>query len=123
MNRQNFNLYDLGFCSYFENQIERNEENKNLTVGRIITENHNIFSVLFEQGQLSAKLNGKLNNQIRNLEIEKPVVGDWVLMRKQDNEFALITLILSRFSSLYRNTAGKKTEKQLLAANINYGAF
>ncbi|MBN2041763.1 MAG: ribosome small subunit-dependent GTPase A [Spirochaetes bacterium] len=120
MDRQNFNLLDLGFNNFFEKQINENTAYADLLPGRVSTENHNIYSVLSENGLLSATLTGKLNNQIRLQEIEKPVAGDWVIMQKKDNDSAVIAGILSRFSSLYRNTPGKKTEKQLLVANINF---
>ena len=45
------------------------------------------------------------------------------LMKKADDHSAVIKYILDRFSSLYRNAAGMKTEKQLLTANIDFIAF
>lgn len=49
-----------------------------------------------------------------------PTVGDWVYVQFHDQEaFAVIHDILPRKSLLKRKTAGKKTDYQLIAANID----
>jgi len=52
-------------------------------------------------------------------EIEIPAVGDWVQVDYfNENIFAVINEILPRETILKRKVSGKKTEFQLLAANI-----
>lgn len=48
-----------------------------------------------------------------------PKVGDWVLIRPEDNEIAVIEDILPRTSAIIRKSAGARPEPQVLAANVD----
>ncbi len=48
-----------------------------------------------------------------------PVTGDWVAARLVEPELALIEQVLPRHSRIARRAAGRRTEEQVLAANID----
>ena len=48
-----------------------------------------------------------------------PVTGDWVAARLVEPELALIEQVLPRRSRIARRAAGRRTEEQVLAANID----
>jgi ribosome biogenesis GTPase len=48
-----------------------------------------------------------------------PVTGDWVAVRLAEPDLALIEHVLPRRSSITRRAAGRRTEEQVLAANVD----
>lgn len=120
MKKQKYSLEQLGWNSGFENQLISFSNYKNYLIGRIISINHSIYTVISEHGESLTALDGKLKLAIKQSKIEIPAVGDWVIIKNYKHNSQVITQILKRFSSLYRNTCGKKTNKQIIAANIDY---
>jgi ribosome biogenesis GTPase len=120
MKSQKYSLKQLGWNFDFENQLKLIQNYNDYIIGRIISINHSIYTIISEQKEFLANLDGKLQFAIRQGQIEIPAVGDWVIVKNIDQQTSLIIKILNRFSSLYRNSAGEKTEKQIIAANINY---
>lgn len=112
------NMEYLGYDNFFRNQIKTNSQ-MDLEPGRITAVNRDNFLARNQYGECVAELTGKLIYTIEN-SLERPAVGDWVLMQCfNDNTFAVIHKILERKSLLKRKVAGNKTDFQLLAANID----
>lgn len=88
-------------------------------VGRVILEHRHLFSLITETGPIEARVSGKFRygaEQKRDF----PVVGDWVVYRKIENENkGIIEHIIPRYSKISRKSAGNATEEQVLAANVD----
>lgn len=65
----------------------------------------------------AAELSGKLAHYTSRDDV--PKVGDWVAVRLLDNSPAVIENVLPRRNEIARKVAGKRTTKQIIAANID----
>ncbi|WP_395845117.1 ribosome small subunit-dependent GTPase A [Cystobacter fuscus] len=74
-------------------------------------------------GELRATLPGKLRMAIRKGDSARPVVGDWVSYEPRSQEgTTVIQTVLPRRTQLARKAAGRTTEEQVVAANVD-GVF
>jgi ribosome biogenesis GTPase len=89
------------------------------TLGRVTEEQRTNYTVVTEQGPLTAQLSGKLlHPQVDRL--DRPVVGDWVAVRALWSEGkAVVQRVLPRKSLLKRKAAGETEAIQPLAANVD----
>ncbi|MBD2355930.1 ribosome small subunit-dependent GTPase A [Tolypothrix sp. FACHB-123] len=112
------NLNDLGWSSFFAHSFEAYRQ-QGFTVGRVAVEYKDTYTLIGEQGELRAKVTGKLRHHAVQPQ-DFPAVGDWVTIRVRDTEKqATIHGILPRKSKFSRKTVGNKTEEQIVAANID----
>ena len=108
----------LGWSSFFKESFEPFLK-RGYSAGRISEEHKHLYHVLTECGELLAKVSGKLLHDSKNRS-ELPAVGDWVALSVRPAEgTATIHAILPRLSKFTRKIAGKTTEEQVIAANIN----
>lgn len=71
-------------------------------------------------GELRATLPGKLRMAIRKRDSARPVIGDWVGFAPSPQEGAtVIQTVLPRRTQLARKAAGRTTEEQVVAANVD----
>ncbi len=111
------NLDILGWNSFFQRQIE-SADMTGFNVGRIAAENRTNYLLYSRYGELSGEVTGKLLFTLSSAEL--PKVGDWVVMNVfEDERKAIIHRIMERKSRFSRKIAGKKTEEQIIAANID----
>src|SRR5262245_48704530 len=90
-----------------------------LRPGRVAHEGKQAFTVITEDGDVPARLAGRLL-QDRSTPDALPKVGDWVaLSHKPGDTRAVVQRVLPRRTSLTRKAAGRETTPQLLAANID----
>jgi ribosome biogenesis GTPase len=68
-------------------------------------------------GIRAAELSGKLAHYTNRDDV--PKVGDWVAARLLDSGPAVIEEILPRHNEIARKVAGKRTTKQIIAANVD----
>ncbi len=109
------NLY--GWDVLRENEISESK-NHNLAPGRIISSSRGIYSVISGSGESRAEISGAFRYRaVSNLDY--PVVGDFVLMRKESGLY-IIEKIMNRRSLLKRKAPGESAEEQVLAANLDY---
>ena len=74
-------------------------------------------------GELRATLPGKLRMAIRKGDSARPVVGDWVSFEPRAHEGTpVIQAVLPRRTQLTRKAAGRTSEEQVVAANLD-GVF
>jgi ribosome biogenesis GTPase / thiamine phosphate phosphatase len=111
-------LNSLGWSDFFNSSFEPFRL-QGFTVGRVAIEHRNIYTLLTEQGELSAEITGKLRHQASQRQ-DFPSVGDWVVIHVRESERqATIYEILPRISKFSRKAVGAKTEEQIVAANID----
>lgn len=94
-------------------------------IGRISAEHKNRFQVYTEIGEIWATVSGKMRYSALE-RCDFPAVGDWVvldhLIEQQsdlDSQLAIIQAILPRKSKFSRKSAGKTSEEQIIATNID----
>ncbi len=86
---------------------------------RVSLEHTHIYRVLTPDGELLARVSGRLRHDAFE-RADFPVVGDWVAIDPpQPDADARIRAVLPRFSRFSRRAAGDPTEEQVLAANID----
>jgi ribosome biogenesis GTPase len=121
-----FTLQELGWCEFFHTPgtheppyFEPVVFHPGLVPARVAEENRGLYRLFCEPGEFLAELSGKLRHAAES-RAELPVVGDWVLaqLRLCGNR-ATIHRVLSRKGKFSRKTAGRKTEEQVIAANID----
>ena len=111
-------LKKLGWDSYFESNF-KSYLNKGYSVGRVAVEFKNLYRVYTEFGELLAEVSGKMHYSATGPE-DFPAVGDWVVITPLiEEKRAIIHAILPRKSKFSRNVAGRRTEEQVVAANID----
>ncbi|WP_044207198.1 ribosome small subunit-dependent GTPase A [Coleofasciculus chthonoplastes] len=112
------NLDSLGWSEFFANSLNPQWQ-ESYTIGRVALEYKNTYRLYTEQGELSAKVIGKLRYQATGRQ-DFPAVGDWVVIRlTNEGKQAIIHSILPRKSQFSRKTVGAKTEVQIIATNID----
>lgn len=114
------NVTDLtifGWNEFFETNFESYARN-NYSRGRVALEHKNSFRVYTQQGDVLAEISGKLRHEAVNRS-PLPAVGDWVVIRCPGHDRAIIDGVLPRKTSFARKIAGSRTEKQIVAANID----
>jgi len=110
-------LDTLGWNSFFQQQLE-SQDMTGFEVGRVAAENRTNYLIYSRYSELSGEVTGKL--LFTSSSAELPKVGDWVVMSVfEDERKAIIHRILERKSRFSRKVAGKKTEEQVIAANID----
>jgi ribosome biogenesis GTPase len=112
------NLSDLGYFNEIE--IYRKDNNlDSLDVGRVILEHKERYVVKTPDLEYEAEIIGNLRYSAQSRR-DFPAVGDWVAFLGYDNNKALIHAVLPRKSLVERQAVGKKGEKQIIAANIDF---
>lgn len=112
-------LNDLGYNS----KLEKYRKENNLSsfeVGRIISEHKDRYTVKTETNEYDAELIGNLRFTAESKH-DLPCVGDWVSFSEYDKNKALIHAVFPRSSILERKAAGKLSETQIIATNIDFG--
>jgi ribosome biogenesis GTPase len=112
-------LYKLGFRKELE-QYCLEEELGLQNVGRVISEHKERYTVQAESGIYDSVVTGRLVYDADDRS-DFPATGDWVELQIHDEDIASIISILPRDSVLERRAAGKISEKQIIATNIDYG--
>ena len=87
--------------------------------GRVAVEHREQYLLLTAAGERTAEVSGHFLFRAE-APADFPKVGDWVAATDfPDEEKAIIHAVLPRRAVLSRNTAGRRTEEQVLAANID----
>ena len=124
-------LIDLGWNSDFEKYLIELNSN-DVTPARVIAQQRNNYSLLYEHGAINAKLSGRICYSASKKN-ELPVVGDWVAVKILKDEMqAIIYDVLPRKTRFVRKlpiSGGRKikngivvggtTEEQVIASNVD----
>jgi ribosome biogenesis GTPase len=92
----------------------------NVLLGRIAAEHRSGYELFTEVGPLRASLAGRLRDAIESGGALKPAVGDWVAyLAAPEGGHALIAEVLPRQTALVRKAAGRVTQEQVVASNVD----
>jgi ribosome biogenesis GTPase len=87
--------------------------------GRVSREHTHIYAVLTPDGEVLARVAGRLRHQA-SARADFPAVGDWVVLEAPPaGGDARILAVLPRTSRFSRRAAGDPTEEQVVAANVD----
>ncbi|MDW7668103.1 MAG: ribosome small subunit-dependent GTPase A [Bacillota bacterium] len=111
-------LNKWGLNNFIVSNLE-NDEIKYL--GRIVTEGDKIYKIATVNGILNGEVSGKLEYNAVNRE-DFPAVGDWVILdrNEKDTGNAVIKRVLPRKTKVSRKVAGRKSDEQIIASNMDY---
>lgn len=112
-------LNKLGFNAFFAKHFEKFKDSKSESalVGRICSEHKGGYKLYSNKGEMVATLSGRFRNNCK-IQEDFPTVGDWVIF-EQINDKAIIKSALPRKSKFSRKVAGKETQEQIIASNID----
>jgi ribosome biogenesis GTPase len=87
--------------------------------GRVVLEHNHVYRVLTADGEQLAEATGRMKHRAEGRH-ELPAVGDWIVLRPDPaGARSQIRAVLPRTSSFARKAAGRETEQQVVAANID----
>ena len=111
-------LEKLGWTSSLHDFFN-NHETTDLMPGRVSNVSGRRYRVMTEEGERIASLFHSARRSVIN-KSDLPAVGDWVgLIKSTEIDRFQIVLIHPRKNKLSRMVAGKKTEEQIIAVNID----
>jgi ribosome biogenesis GTPase / thiamine phosphate phosphatase len=111
------NLESLGADADFRGAFEPYVK-QGLVLARVATAHRDQFRICTETGDLPAEASGALWYRAAD-RAAMPVVGDWVAARMAGTELAVVEAVLPRRSCFARRAAGRREERQPIAANID----
>jgi ribosome biogenesis GTPase / thiamine phosphate phosphatase len=114
-----FTLEDFGWNAGHAADFRAQVAGK-LRPARVAIEHRGGYQVVEpELGLVPATITGRLRHDLRD-NSKRPVVGDWVaVVQPQGEKKVVIHQVLPRRTRLSRNAAGRETEEQILASNID----
>lgn len=110
-------LNDLGWDSFFDQQLT-SEDRQHGVPARVIWESRERYRLSTGEAEWQAELAGRLRHTAESRP-DLPTVGDWVLAATQEGGRATIHRVLTRRSRFSRTAAGRATEEQIAAANVD----
>lgn len=115
-----FKLEDFGWNKAHAEDFRLLVTDSRLRPARVAIEHRGGYQVVEpDLGLVPATITGRLRHALRD-NAQRPVVGDWVAMTQpQGEKKAVIHQVMPRRTRLSRNAAGRETQEQILAANID----
>ena len=111
-------LEELGYSPRWQALFEPHLA-RSLTPARVIRSDRGSALIATPAGVVRAKLSARLLKSARG-PADLPAVGDWVAaLAPEDLDAPLIEVVLERASAITRGEAGKTSDVQVLAANID----
>ncbi|NOT60801.1 MAG: ribosome small subunit-dependent GTPase A [Acidobacteria bacterium] len=111
-------LIPFGWNQHFQSHFQPYGA-EGFEAGRVALEYNQFYRVYTAAGEILAETTGKLRYEAAS-RAELPAVGDWVALKKRDDqEHARIQAILPRTSCFTRKVVDRKTEEQVVGANID----
>jgi ribosome biogenesis GTPase len=113
------NLKELGW-GQIQEKYQESSELDDLFPGRVVSLSGRHYIVKTLNGELKAVLSNSYLNSVQT-KTQIPAVGDWVGLKKNPkvDSYHIIDLY-QRKNKLSRKVAGKKSEEQIIASNIDY---
>lgn len=111
-------LTNFGWSEFFESSFQPYAAN-GYACGRVALEYKHFYRVYCERGEVRGEIAGRLRHEALD-QGDLPVVGDWVVIRPcPESDKVTIHAVLPRKSKFTRKVAGGRTEKQIVASNID----
>jgi ribosome biogenesis GTPase / thiamine phosphate phosphatase len=117
MTQERFNLEDYGWNDFFARAFAP-FATEGFEAGRVFLQHNRIYMLYTASGEAWAETTGRLRFNARGAE-DLPAVGDWVVVRRNAEGKAQIHEVLPRSSKFSRRAAGRETEEQIVAANVD----
>ena len=86
---------------------------------RVVAEDRGLYQLLGAAGERRASVSGRFRFDAGADAEAFPAVGDWVVIDAEPFGDAVIQAILPRSSALIRQAAGRRTEAQVVGANLD----
>jgi hypothetical protein len=113
-----YDLTALGWNDFFERTFQPYREQGHFA-GRVVLEERGVYRVYTGQGELNARVRGKLRFDSESA-ADFPAVGDWVSLASRERDgLTQIHAVLPRRSKFSRKAAGSNSEEQVVAANVD----
>jgi ribosome biogenesis GTPase / thiamine phosphate phosphatase len=112
-----YKLEALGWSEFFERNFEGYRKQGHFA-GRVALEERGVYRLYTEQGEVNARVRGKLRFESAG-PADFPAVGDWVSVNRRENDRPQIHAVLPRRGRFSRKSAGANTEEQVVAANVD----
>lgn len=97
----------------------RNFGGKDCIPGRVALQHRTYYSVFSELGELKSEITGKMEFMASGPQ-DLPAVGDWVvLIPRPGEQAATIVELLPRRTKFSRKVAGRRSDEQVVAANVD----
>lgn len=109
-------LNQYGWNSHFEHHYS-SYKHQYLEAGRVTAIQGYKYTLAGTAGTTAAELSGALLNGRETWEL--PKVGDWVVFKAYDEQ-GFIVEVLPRLNELSRKLPGRSSQKQVIAANIDF---
>jgi ribosome biogenesis GTPase / thiamine phosphate phosphatase len=111
------NLTDLGWDDFFAEHARAFDA---LQPARVALAFRGGYEVWAESGEYLAQVSGRFRHKLMQTHSDLPVTGDFVMVELVPGEpKAVIQAVLPRRTKLSRTAAGRVTEEQVLASNID----
>jgi len=111
-------LADLGWSAAREGAFAVHAA-AGLVPGRVVLEHNHVFRVRTAEGEILAESAGRMKHRAEGRQA-LPVVGDWVAVRiDRVGTRSQIREVLPRVTWFSRKVAGRETEEQIVAANVD----
>jgi ribosome biogenesis GTPase len=111
-------LDDLGWDPFFDQQVA-DEERAQWTPARVVWEGRERYRLSTGEAAWRADLAGRIRHAATS-RADLPAIGDWVLAALRPAEgTATIHRVLARRSRFSRAAAGRSTDEQIVAANVD----
>jgi len=86
---------------------------------RVIAEDRGSYQLIGGSGELRASVSGRFRHEAGNDPSAYPAVGDWVAVEGGSTGDTVIHAVLPRRSALIRQAPGRRTEAQVVGANLD----
>jgi ribosome biogenesis GTPase len=111
-------IANLGWDPFFDRQIS-DDDRARWTPARVVWEGRELYRLSTGEREWRADLAGRIRHTAGS-RADLPAIGDWVLAAVRSEEgCATIHRVLARRSCFSRATAGRSTEEQIIAANVD----
>jgi ribosome biogenesis GTPase len=89
--------------------------------GRVVVEDRGRYLVQTADGEVAASISGRFRFDAGDDPSAFPTVGDWVALDARDPDTAIVHGLLPRRTAIRRLYPGRRTEAQVVAANVDVG--
>ncbi|MDQ3126911.1 MAG: GTPase RsgA, partial [Chloroflexota bacterium] len=86
---------------------------------RVVAEDRGRYQVVGAAGELPAAISGRFRHEAASDPSAYPAVGDWVAVERAANGDTTIHALLPRRTALIRQASGKRTQAQVVGANLD----
>jgi ribosome biogenesis GTPase len=115
------NVFTYGWNNVFQSEFNKNYDSTIFEPARILSASKGIYKAACSAGICNATISGAFAYRCASSS-DFPATGDWAVVGKDSvaDGSCVIHSLMKRKNELYRNSAGEKTEKQVLAVNLDY---